>query len=133
MNSPSISKQPDPVNTVTIQCHELSKTALTRNYDIFPRFVDEDDLIFNAYLHALEIIITLRMLYNKRNGINASKSDLMKQLQDDIDDRNTMGTENYGVPLSPFNGRDFLTDAYQEGLDLAAYVSGLVYELYHKE
>jgi hypothetical protein len=37
-------------------------------------------------------------------------------------DRAALGQEKYGVPLMPKNGRDHLRDAYQEVLDLAAYL-----------
>jgi len=36
--------------------------------------------------------------------------------------RNAFGVEKYGVPLRAHNGRDQLVDAYQEALDLAAYL-----------
>lgn len=132
--SPAISKQPEPINTIDVECHEGVKSAFLRNYDVFPRFTDEEDLIYSSYLLSLELIVTLRMLFNIKNGIETSnKSELVKQLQEDINNRNSMGKENYGVSLSPFNGRDFVIDAYQEGLDLGAYVFGLVYESNHKE
>jgi hypothetical protein len=36
--------------------------------------------------------------------------------------RDAFGRAKYGTPLQPFNGRDALTDAYQEALDLAVYL-----------
>ena len=40
----------------------------------------------------------------------------------DILDRAETGRRKYGVLLQPSNGRDQLTDAYQEALDLACYL-----------
>ena len=46
----------------------------------------------------------------------------------DLNQRSVMGKEKYGEVLRPFNGRDALTDAYQEVLDLAVYFRQLIYE-----
>lgn len=46
----------------------------------------------------------------------------------DMADRDTVGRKKYGVPLQPHNGRDSLTDAYQEALDLAVYLRTAIYE-----
>lgn len=46
----------------------------------------------------------------------------------DIVERKKLGLERYGTYLQPFNGRDFLLDAYQEALDLAIYIRGIMYE-----
>jgi hypothetical protein len=42
--------------------------------------------------------------------------------------REAKGTEQYGTPLLPFNGRDALTDAYEEALDLACYLRQALFE-----
>ena len=49
-------------------------------------------------------------------------------VQEDFRERTTEGVRRYGVPLSPFNGRDVLTDAYQEAIDLCMYLRQLIYE-----
>lgn len=49
-------------------------------------------------------------------------------VQKDMIDRDSFGKEKYGVRLQPNNGRDFLSDAYQEALDLAVYLRGALYE-----
>jgi hypothetical protein len=36
--------------------------------------------------------------------------------------RHAVGIDRYGVPLHPHNGRDSLTDAYEELLDAAVYL-----------
>lgn len=42
--------------------------------------------------------------------------------------RDAKGRGTYGVPLQPHNGRDALRDAYEEALDLAAYLRQAIYE-----
>jgi len=46
----------------------------------------------------------------------------------DIRDRDQMGLEKYKTRLQPFNGRDAMTDCYQEALDLVVYFRQLLYE-----
>ena len=46
----------------------------------------------------------------------------------DMADRDVTGRVRYGVPLQPHNGRDALVDAYQEALDLCAYLRQAIYE-----
>ncbi len=41
---------------------------------------------------------------------------------EDMRRRDADGRARYGTPLQAFNGRDALTDAYQEALDLAVYL-----------
>jgi hypothetical protein len=40
---------------------------------------------------------------------------------EDANGRDVTGRQRYGVPLHPHNGRDSLTDAYEELLDAAVY------------
>ena len=46
----------------------------------------------------------------------------------DMKGRLALGIERYGTGLQAFNGRDMLLDAYEEALDLAVYLRGLMYE-----
>ena len=46
----------------------------------------------------------------------------------DMRDRDAIGRARYGTPLQPHNGRDALVDAYQESLDLAAYLRQAIAE-----
>jgi len=46
----------------------------------------------------------------------------------DMHARNVKGTQQYGTPLQPFNGRDALQDAYDEALDLAVYLKQAIIE-----
>lgn len=46
----------------------------------------------------------------------------------DIATRREVGIDRYGTALQPFNGRDMLLDAYEEAIDLAIYLRGLLYE-----
>lgn len=40
----------------------------------------------------------------------------------DMANRDSVGRKRYGVSLQPGNGRDALRDAYEEALDLCAYL-----------
>lgn len=40
----------------------------------------------------------------------------------DVHERMKLGVRKYGTPLQPSNGRDSLTDAYEEALDLVVYI-----------
>lgn len=44
------------------------------------------------------------------------------ELVADCKARDALGRERYGTPLQAHNGRDALTDAYQEALDLCVYL-----------
>lgn len=46
----------------------------------------------------------------------------------DMRERDEMGARKHGVRLQPHNGRDVLVDAYQEALDLVAYLRQAIYE-----
>lgn len=46
----------------------------------------------------------------------------------EMDARDQLGRERYGVPLTANNGRDALWDAYEEALDLCAYLRQAIYE-----
>lgn len=50
---------------------------------------------------------------------------------DDMRARDAMGLEKYKQRLKPFDGRDALTDAYQEALDQAVYLRKEIYEREH--
>jgi hypothetical protein len=47
---------------------------------------------------------------------------------EDMRTRDRVGTATYRTRLQPHNGRDSLTDAYQEILDAAAYLRNQLYE-----
>ncbi|MGH3630928.1 MAG: hypothetical protein ACRDRL_26225 [Sciscionella sp.] len=46
----------------------------------------------------------------------------------DLEARERLGVERYGTPLQPHNGRDGLTDAYEEALDLTCYLRQVLIE-----
>lgn len=46
----------------------------------------------------------------------------------DIAQRKQVGIERYGRALQAHNGRDMLQDAYEEALDLAIYLRGVIEE-----
>jgi hypothetical protein len=47
-----------------------------------------------------------------------------------IEDRKALGIKRYGSPLMSHNGRDALRDAWEESIDLAAYLTQLRMERY---
>lgn len=51
----------------------------------------------------------------------------------DVVERMNVGVKTYGTPLQPRNGRDALWDAYEEVLDLAAYLRQAIWERDHPE
>lgn len=46
----------------------------------------------------------------------------------DMQDRDATGLQKYHTRLQANNGRDALTDAYQEALDLCVYLRQAIYE-----
>lgn len=52
-------------------------------------------------------------------------------VQKDFQYRDHVGREKYGTPLQPHNGRDALTDLYQELLDACVYTRQVIYERTH--
>ena len=46
----------------------------------------------------------------------------------DMANRDQVGRARYGVPLQSHNGRDALRDAYEEALDLCAYLRQAIME-----
>ena len=46
----------------------------------------------------------------------------------DMRERDQVGRERYGTPLTAHNGRDALIDAYQESLDLCVYLRQAIEE-----
>lgn len=46
----------------------------------------------------------------------------------DMKARDKLGRERYGVPLTTNNGRDMLQDVYEELLDAAVYIKGVILE-----
>lgn len=47
---------------------------------------------------------------------------------EDMKNRDKIGRERYGVPLTINNNRDALQDAYEEALDLAVYLKQAILE-----
>lgn len=48
--------------------------------------------------------------------------EVIEMVISDARERDRVGRERYGVPLTPRNGRDSIVDAYQEALDLVVYL-----------
>lgn len=64
--------------------------------------------------------------YVERNYVDDNPSNMIGQtvskLVADMKERDQVGRERYGVPLTSKNGRDALVDAYQEQLDFVVYM-----------
>lgn len=54
--------------------------------------------------------------------------DVVDLVCQDLRDRADTGELKYGCRLQPFNGRDALTDAYQEALDQSNYLRQAIHE-----
>lgn len=64
----------------------------------------------------------------RTTGRNGTKTAIWDLVIDDMKARDQLGRERYGTPLQAHNGRDALTDAYQEALDLAVYLRQAIEE-----
>lgn len=61
---------------------------------------------------------------DRRRDANAyGKTGVVGRVISDMRDRDLVGRQRYGVPLTAGNGRDHLVDAYQEQCDFAAYAA----------
>jgi hypothetical protein len=56
------------------------------------------------------------------------KPNIADLVSNDIQERKRIGTERYGTPLQPFNGRNGLVDLYQELLDATQYIRQVIEE-----
>jgi len=72
----------------------------------------------------------------ERPGINAyepdpvqGEGDVLAEIIQDLTERREVGITKYGTPLQRFNGRNGLVDAYQETLDLVAYIRQSIGEM----
>lgn len=65
--------------------------------------------------------------YRKLNSTSLHTA-VVRDVLDDMTARDMIGRERYGVPLTAYNGRDQLVDAYQEALDLSVYLRAAMEE-----
>jgi hypothetical protein len=56
------------------------------------------------------------------------RDDIQTMVIADIEARRQVGIQRYGTALQAHNGRDMLRDAYEEALDLAVYLRGVIEE-----
>jgi hypothetical protein len=60
----------------------------------------------------------------RRQETNAyDKTGVVDRVLGDMRERDAVGRQRYGVPLTSHNGRDHLMDAYAEALDLVVYLT----------
>jgi len=60
--------------------------------------------------------------------IPSDRPSILALVRADLEEREQVGIQRYGTPLQAHNGRDALVDAYQEALDLAAYLRQAIEE-----
>lgn len=49
----------------------------------------------------------------------------IERIVPEVEKRGELGIERYGTLLQPFNGRDYVQDAWEEFIDLGVYLEGL--------
>ena len=64
----------------------------------------------------------------ERGALPPVSEEVFQQLQKDIESRNQIGFDHYKTSLTTFNGRDALRDAYEEALDMCAYLCQAIME-----
>lgn len=69
-----------------------------------------------------------RLVVSQSSPIASSDPAVWDLVIADMQDRDAVGSERYGVRLQPHNGRDALVDAYQEALDLCVYLRQAIFE-----
>ena len=60
--------------------------------------------------------------------VKNDRTDIQSLVMADLESRRELGIKRYGTALQAFNGRDMLRDAYEEALDLAVYLRGVIEE-----
>jgi hypothetical protein len=60
--------------------------------------------------------------------VSVKSESVLPHVYADLNARSAFGKMKYGTELVTHNGRDALTDAYQEVLDLAVYLKQLLLE-----
>ncbi len=73
-------------------------------------------------------ICTISLMDPQPPPITTSHPAIQDLVMVDLAARKRQGIAKYGTPLQPHNGRDALTDAYQEAIDLAQYLRQAIYE-----
>ena len=56
------------------------------------------------------------------------RTEVLPMVISDLRGRVGTGTQEYGEPLTTFNGRDALMDAYEEAMDLCLYLRQAIAE-----
>lgn len=73
------------------------------------------------------VIENLPMVIEDLRSFHRPESIVVKVI-DDMRERDRLGRERYGTPLTTGNGRNHLVDAYQEKLDAAVYLRSWIEE-----
>jgi len=78
-----------------------------------PKLSDESEAVWPKVIEAMKSV---------RDELQLSRKE-MDDLVSIMQKRDQFGIDKYGVPLSTFNGRSPLNDAFEEALDYAVYMS----------
>jgi len=70
-----------------------------------------------------EVIKDLEKIYEKLSSLKENMpKELFLEVRKNMKERDNIGKERYNTRLQPFNNRDALIDAVQEGYDLLVYI-----------
>lgn len=113
-----------PIKNDNVEIYALLKQELNQDTTKYP------DCFESQILTGAVQLACLTRSYQKKlhNG-----DELLKQLNEDLDNRYNLGKERYNVALQPFNGRDALQDAYEELIDAVFYLRQALYESVNKQ
>ncbi len=75
-----------------------------------------------------ELVISDLEQAKRACGAHTVEGRVLELVIGDARDRDNVGRERYGTPLTPYNGRDSMVDAYHEALDLSVYLRNLAEE-----
>ncbi len=75
-----------------------------------------------------QVVIDVIAKFPKNVVCAGDRRDIVDLVVSDMQERDRIGREHYGTPLTAFNGRDQLVDMYQELLDAAVYARSAIAE-----
>lgn len=82
-----------------------------------------------VYVKSLEMLFAVASNLMKNGDIEVVQAKVVE----DMKARNEFGIQKYGMALQPFNGRQAIQDAYEEVLDLVAYLRQHKFEHDYRE
>ncbi|GAB1642557.1 hypothetical protein [Krasilnikovia sp. MM14-A1259] len=83
-------------------------------------------IVYRHFVRLKEIPMT--QIADQPPPVPNDRPSILALVRADLEERERVGVQRYGTPLQAHNGRDALVDAYQEALDLAAYLRQAIAE-----